>query len=144
MCSPSQLYMILQFLKEFSRLSPAEQKVFLFCLEKLPYPHAYSGDLQHIAISTGLYYQTVRQAMYSIAASPILSSAVKYIHSDVSHPVMVSLDTVGEISGRGMDWEEIEQRLRDNRDELNPTPDQDHDVSPAVLPAVKNKHVDYK
>lgn len=119
--------MILDFLKEFSRLSSAEQKVFLFCAENLPFPRAYSGDLQEITLHTGLYYQTVRQALFTISAAPLLSKVVKYIHSDVSAPVMVSLDAVLSVGGRQslveFDFDAVEDALkRDRKRPLNPEP----------------------
>ena len=106
--------MLLQFVKEFSKLSPAEQKVFIFCVEHLPQPVAYSGDLQRIAQATGLYYQTVRQAMYTFRRYPLLSGIVKYIHSDVSAPKLVSLDAAGMVAGGEMDFEQIERNLKDH------------------------------
>ena len=132
--------MIFKFLHEFASLSPAEQKVFLFCVEHNPHPQAYTGDLQYIAARTGLYYQTVRQALHAISALPTLSKAVKYIHPDVSAPVMVSLDAAGEIGGREFDWAGVEEAcsepldlagVRGNEVEL-----------PAVLPAVGGNDVD--
>jgi hypothetical protein len=127
--------MFLEFLKEFASLSHAEQKVFLFCLEHNPHPQAYTGDLQYIAACTGLYYQTVRQALHAISVSPTLSKVVKYIHPDVSAPVMVSLDAAGDIVGREREWMEIGERL--DLEELA-----DQGEFPAYFPTVKNKVVD--
>lgn len=136
------MYMLLQFVKDFAKLTPAEQKVFIFCVEHKPNPVAYSGDLQHIALATGLYYQTVRQAMYSFRRSPLLSAAVKYIHSDVSTPRMVSLDAAGMVAGREMDFEEIERNLKDHLTRTKagePRQISDtSDVSPTVPPTAKD------
>lgn len=96
--------MILKFLQEFSQLSRAEQKVFLFCCRKLPNPVAYSGDIQRIALGTGLYYHTVRQALHHINSLPMVSRAVRYIRTDVSHFSTVSLDAFGEGVGSEMDF----------------------------------------
>jgi hypothetical protein len=116
---------MLQFLKEFTKLSPAEQKVFLYCLEYCPRPRAYSGDLQEITLHTGLYYQTVRQALSHISAMQTLSRAVKYIHSDVSAPVMVSLDAVLSVGGRqslvDFDFDAVDRALdQDQKRPLDP------------------------
>jgi hypothetical protein len=116
---------MLQFLKEFTKLSPAEQKVFLYCLEHCPQPRAYSGDLQEITLHTGLYYQTVRQALSHISAMQTLSRAVKYIHSDVSAPVMVSLDAVLSVGGRqslvDFDFDAVDRALdQDQKRPLDP------------------------
>jgi hypothetical protein len=133
---------MIEFLREFAKLSPAEQRVFIYCAEKLPFPRAYSGDLQEITTQTGLYYQTVRQALFSITASPILSRVVKYIHSDVSAPRMVSLDAAGMVAGREMDFEEIERNLKDHLTRAKAGEPRQfsgkNDVSPTVLPTVKD------
>ena len=82
---------IFSFLREFSQLTPAQQRVFLYCAEKIPFPQAYTGDIQRIIIGTGLPRKTISTAFVAIAALPTLSRIVKYIHMDVSRPVVIPL-----------------------------------------------------
>jgi hypothetical protein len=132
--------MLFNFLQEFSHLTPAEQKVFLFCVEKKPYPLSYSGDLQEIAVATGLYYQTVRQAVYSFRQYPLLNKCVRYIHSDVSFPKIVSLDALFLVSESQRGTEE-EEEAEDLRETLGPSADaaKDEQVT-RTFPHGKQKH----
>jgi hypothetical protein len=82
---------VLSFLHEFSRLTPAQQRVFLYCLENCPYPQAYTGDIQRVMIGTGYPRKTIATAFIAIQAQPTLSTLVRYIHSDISRPVMIPL-----------------------------------------------------
>lgn len=75
--------MILKFLKEFSRLSPSEQQVFLYCLENCPHPRRYTGDLRKIQQNTHLSRLTVYQALNHISNLPHLRKAVCYIRTDI-------------------------------------------------------------
>jgi hypothetical protein len=75
--------MILKFLKEFSRLSPSEQQVFLYCLENCPHPRRYTGDLRQIQTHTQLSRLTVYQALNHISNLPHLRKAVCYIRTDI-------------------------------------------------------------
>jgi DNA-binding MarR family transcriptional regulator len=72
--------MILSFLQEFSKLTHAEQKIFLFCLEHCPHPRQYTGDLGAIAQATGLSRTTVYNALRSIRKREKLNELVSYVH----------------------------------------------------------------
>lgn len=91
--------MFLKFLKEFSELSPSEQRVFLFCLEHLPHPRRYTGDLRRIQNNTGLSRLTVYQALNHISALPHLRKCVFYIRTDISELLR---DEYAEIAGDGV------------------------------------------
>ena len=80
MC-PSKKRIIIKFLHEFSKLSHAEQKIFLFCLENCPHPRPYTGDLGRISQATGLSRTTVFNALQSIAHHQDLHALVAYIRS---------------------------------------------------------------
>ena len=41
---------ILNFMEEFSKLTQTQQRVFLYCLQECPRPHAYSEDVRKIDI----------------------------------------------------------------------------------------------
>lgn len=71
--------MFLNFLHEFCKLSPSEQRVFLYCLEKKPYPRKKSDDLKSISLSLNLSYKTVWRAMSAINNNKALSQLVHYI-----------------------------------------------------------------
>jgi hypothetical protein len=86
--------MVLEFLKEFSQLSPVQQKVFLYCLEKKPFLQAGTDDLSIISAALGISYKSVWLAMHAISALPTLSKVVQYIHSDIKTPSIVSLDAI--------------------------------------------------
>lgn len=72
--------MILSFLQEFSKLTHAEQKIFLFCLEHCPHPRPYTGDLGTISQATGLSRTTVYNALRSIRKREKLNELVSYVH----------------------------------------------------------------
>lgn len=133
--------MILNFLQEFASLTPSEQKVFLFCLTHNPYPVAYSGDLQEISAATGLYYSTVRQAVYRFKKYPMLNKCVRYIRMDVSSPKILSLDALFlvEESQRGTEEEEEAEDLQKT---LEPSADaaQDEQVTRSFPHSEKKHH----
>lgn len=71
---------LLAFLREFSRLAPTHQRVFLWCLEHRPFPRPFTGDFGDIAIATGLHRNTVRYALRSISRHPVLSATVHVVN----------------------------------------------------------------
>lgn len=71
------------FLQEFARLSPVEQKIFLFCLQKIPHPRKFTGDIAYIAQSIGVHRKSVERALKKISASRLLRRCVCYILLDV-------------------------------------------------------------
>ena len=71
------------FLVEFSKLSPIEQRIFLFCLQNKQHPRKYSHDIAEIATRTGAHRKTVERALKTFAAYPLLHKCVAYIHLDV-------------------------------------------------------------
>jgi hypothetical protein len=74
---------IFLFLQEFARLSPVEQRVFLFCLQKIPHPRKFTGDISFISRSSGIHRKSVERALKKISSSPILRRCVCYIQLDV-------------------------------------------------------------
>lgn len=85
---PDNLYILLQ---DFADLPAAHQRIFLFCLAKLPVLKRRSGDLQRLAAVNQVSYRTAQRAIQSIEASPILSSCVK-IKTSQGSPEFVSFD----------------------------------------------------
>ena len=69
---------LMPFIKEFSTLTPKQQEIFLFCLEKLPHPVNGSGDLLRIRTAIGCKARTVQIALQVINNTKILSQLVKY------------------------------------------------------------------
>ena len=80
--------MFIDFLQNFTRLTPAEQKVFLFCLKNNPYPRQNSEDLNFIAFSLGLSYKTVWRAVHAISSNKHFNKLVRYISTDISSAVI--------------------------------------------------------
>ena len=70
--------LLIPLLKELATLSPVQQEVFLFCLEHLPEPKAYTGDLLRIRSAVGCKPRTAQVALQIITKSKILSQMVKY------------------------------------------------------------------
>jgi hypothetical protein len=75
--------MFLKFLKEFAALSRSEQQVFLYCLEKCPFPRKKSSDLNFIAQSLGLSYKTTWKAIKVLSSKKAFNRVVKYINLDI-------------------------------------------------------------
>ena len=84
--------MLLSFLKEFSRLTPAQQEIFLFCLEKCPRPIAYTNDVTMIVTFTGRPRKTIFRAFSAFAQSNRLSDLVCYTRKSVKHTSPVKFD----------------------------------------------------
>ena len=76
--------MVIDFLRTFSALTRAEQRVFIYCLEKCPFPRPYTGDLERIANGTDLSRMTVYKALLNISATPQLHHLVCYIRTDIN------------------------------------------------------------
>lgn len=74
---------ILAFLREFSDLSPVQQKIFLYCLQNCPHPRKNTADLNRIAAATGAHRKSVERAFKVFAAHKILRRIVAYIKIDV-------------------------------------------------------------
>ena len=69
---------ILNFMEEFSKLTQTQQRVFLYCLQECPRPHAYSEDVRKIANATKLHVRTVQRALCEIRTKPKLANAVYF------------------------------------------------------------------
>ena len=67
---------LIRFLTEFSALGPAEQRVFLFCLQFCPHPALWSSDLMQIRSATGVSRKTLYNAFQDFGKSAILKRAV--------------------------------------------------------------------
>jgi hypothetical protein len=80
--------MFIDFLQNFTQLTPAEQKVFLFCLKNNPYPRQNSNDLNFIAFSLGLSYKTTWRAVHAISSNKHFNKLVRYISTDISSAVI--------------------------------------------------------
>jgi predicted regulator of amino acid metabolism with ACT domain len=74
---------ILAFLDEFAKLSPVQQKIFLFCLQNCPHPRKNSSDINRIAAATGVHRKSVERAFKIIKQYKILRRCVSYIRIDV-------------------------------------------------------------
>ena len=75
--------MFLEFLEKFCKLTNSEQRIFIFCLKKCPFPRSRTDDLLQIAFSLGLSYKTVWRAFQTFKHYPQFDKLVKYIHSDI-------------------------------------------------------------
>jgi hypothetical protein len=84
--------MFIEFLKEFRKLSPAQQEIFLFCLEKNPNPQKRSGDISYISTCLGRPRKTVYSAFLAINANKTLSKLVRYTSRGITTPVFVRFD----------------------------------------------------
>jgi hypothetical protein len=69
---------IIPLLKELVAMTPTQQEIFLFCLENLPEPKPYTGDLLRIRTAVGCNPRTAQVALWIISRSKILSKFVSY------------------------------------------------------------------
>ena len=75
--------MFLEFLEKFCKLTNSEQRIFIYCLKKCPFPRSRTDDLLQIAFALGLSYKTVWRAFQTFKHYPQFDKLVKYIHSDI-------------------------------------------------------------
>jgi hypothetical protein len=75
--------MLIDFLQDFCKLTNSEQRVFLYCLKKCPFPRSKTDDLNSIAYALGLSYKSVWRAVHAFKLYPQFNRLVKYIHSDI-------------------------------------------------------------
>lgn len=75
--------MLIDFLQDFCKLTNSEQRVFVHCLKKCPFPRAKTDDLNAIAFALGLSYKSVWRAVHAFKLYPQFNRLVKYIHSDI-------------------------------------------------------------
>jgi hypothetical protein len=102
--------MFLEFLKEFAALTHTQQRVFIYCVEKLPHPRCRSGDIAMIARSLGVHRESVRYALRRISASCSLSRAVVNVNIDIKTEIQRMMNDEikrsGELVWRGIDERE--------------------------------------
>lgn len=79
---------LMPLLKAIVTLTPAQQEIFLFCLENLPHPRPYTGDLLRIRTAVGCKSRTAQVALQQISKHPLLSQLVKYQKINIKEAVI--------------------------------------------------------
>ena len=67
---------LVPILRELVSLSPAHQRVWIFCLVHLPVVRLYSSDVADVALRLGMTPRTVQRALAAIKRTPTLSRCV--------------------------------------------------------------------